>query len=462
MTLADLVITDVETTISTYNLDITIPKSAVIDEYNKVLKLMQKNEKMKGFRPGKVPLSLIEKKHKDILHKTVSANLKNNAMRLVIESDNYRAFESPSVKWEAPFVRDHKFQFKISFDKYPEYELPSLDGITVTDEKIEVTVDESAEAMENLRMKHAMFIDPEDGLITKECDVEVDITTKNVVDVIGKEESQSYTILNSNSTFIKLADDTRYPGLYLALEGHKVDDVVDAIITFPDDYDFEDLQGKMVKMQFKIKQVKILTLPELNDEFAKKFDKENLIALTTEIDSIIFDQKKEVLEQKQHKEIIDQLLNRFEILLPPTRLAKTIESFTKHLEDENKKLSSEEQLTPAEINRQAEEDAIQNLRRGFLIHGLVEDREITTSSDDMIAHITKMAKRANVPPAQLIQQINPNVFKELESVLREQKLLNTLLTEITKPDTVVHVDEVPFYKENSDTEEKTLVGDIVS
>ena len=259
---------------SSVELTLTLEAKKIEDEYSKQLNDYAKKLTMKGFRPGKAPVSLIEKKYGDAIREEVTfklmeENLKDS-YKDMDEKDRPLPYSTPVLQNEEsllPFKPNTDVTYSVIYDVLPQVTLPQYSGLEIECPEVKVTDEEVNAEIEKLRQQNAMVI-AKDGPIA-----EGDIVTMDYAELDAegnpidstKRDDFTFTV-GSSYNFYKL--DTDIIGLEKGTEK-----VIEK--TYGDDSGMgTDYLGKTVKIKVAIKEVKVRELPELDDEFAQDVKEE--------------------------------------------------------------------------------------------------------------------------------------------------------------------------------------------
>jgi len=252
---------------SAVELTLTIPKDTVNEEYQKIVNKYAKTLQVKGFRKGKAPLSIIEKKYGSALQKEAMFSMIESTVEKTLENieDEYKPlqYSTPTLVDEEnlKFDAEADFSFALTYDIYPKFEIPeysgneiSFPGVTVDDEPIQAE-------LTKLLDQNAVVIE-KDGPAEKDSIVTVDYFEMDENDVMiegTKREDYVFTV-GTEYNIYKFDDD---------IIGMKAGDTKVIEKKFGEDSDITEYAGKTVRVSVTLKVVKQRDIPELDDEFAQ-------------------------------------------------------------------------------------------------------------------------------------------------------------------------------------------------
>ena len=313
---------------SSVQLTLTLGAAAIEEDYSKTIKDYAKKLTLKGFRPGKAPLSLIESKYGDAIREEVTFRLmeKNltDSYKDMDAKDRPLPYSTPELQNEdalLPFKPNTDVTYSVIYDVLPEVKLPEYKGLEIEYEAKKVTDKEVDEEIERLRQQNAMVITKNgavaDGDIVTVDYVELDADGKEIEST--KRDDFTFTV-GSSYNFYKLDKD---------IIGMKKGDTSVIEKTYGDDSGMgTDYLGKTVKINVTIKEVKVKEVPELDDDFAQDVkDEYKTVA------DLVKATKKQLEEEAENQNkgakldaIIKALLEKTEIAVPKSMVEAQLES----------------------------------------------------------------------------------------------------------------------------------------
>ncbi len=312
---------------SSVELTLTLEAKKIEDEYSKQLNDYAKKLTLKGFRPGKAPVSLIEKKYGDAIREEVTfklmeENLKDS-YKDIEEKDRPLPYSTPVLQNEEallPFKPNTDVTYSVIYDVLPEVKLPEYTGLEVECAQVKVTEEEVNAEIEKLRQQNAMVI-AKNGPIA-----EGDIVTMDYAELDAdgnpvestKRDDFTFTV-GSSYNFYKLDSDI------IGLE-KGAETVIEK--TYDDDSGMgTDYLGKTVKIKVTIKEVKFRELPDVDDEFAQDVKEEykTVEDLTNATRKELEKHAEEENSAVKLESALDAILAKTEIALPQSMVEAELE-----------------------------------------------------------------------------------------------------------------------------------------
>ena len=271
-------------------------KEGLDTAFNKVKKSLN----VPGFRKGKVPRQIFNKMYgEEALYQDALNALLPSAYADAIAEAKIKPVDQPEINVES-MEKGSAWVLSAKVTVEPEVELGEYKGLEVTKHSTDVTDKEVEDELERRRQQEAELVLKEDKPAEKGDTV--------VIDFEGKVDGKPFDGGKSENYSLELGSNTFIPGFEDQLIGHKAGDDVEVKVTFPDDYQAEDLQGKDAVFDVKIHEVKEKELPELDDEFAKDIDDD--VDTLTELKAKIKDQIKEQKEAAAKSAVQEEAISK--------------------------------------------------------------------------------------------------------------------------------------------------------
>ena len=378
--------------------------------------------KIPGFRPGKIPISVVKKNvSQEELQSHLMGDAVNRAVPEALELESLQALDRPEVSVKK-FVPNETLEFTLEVEVLPQVSLGDYKNLKVTRPKVTVTKKDVDEVIERMRQ----------GFASKK---EVKRAAKNgdelIIDFKGFDkkgeafaggESQDYPLTLGSNTFI--------PGFEEELIGKKTGDKTDVNITFPKEYHAAHLAGEKVKFEVNIKQVKEVVLPKVDDELAAK------CGPFTSVEDLRKDIEKEIKAQREHEateklkdQLVEQLVKASKPLTPEVLIKdqmKNIElDFVQNLAARGMNLDQylkEKDWTKEDWEKKdLLEAATRRVQSALVLSELSKQEKIQITQDELDARHQEL----------LEQYPDPNMRLQLDTPEARADLSNRVLTEKT-------------------------------
>ncbi len=396
-------------------LKVEIPKEVVDAAFKERYNKLKREVTIPGFRPGKAPVSILRARFGDYVKADVMEKLFKEYYQKALEEAGVTPALEPDFQ-DVEFDEGKPFTFKVVMEIHPEFELKEYEGIEIEKKRYIITDEEVEKFINRLREDMADYQDKGEEPAEMGDLVVIDYEAFDGDTPIegGKVEGATY-VLGSGET-VEGFDDQ--------VVGKKAGDEFEVKVKFPEDHFNKNLAGKEVVFKCKLKSVKRRVVPELNEEFAKKFDVETVEALREKAKA----QLEEEFEKRAKAEALSQLAEKivegYDFPLPETmvenELKKRIEQYEMDLRIKGVEPDQEE----LEKKKEELKDAVEkDLRLMYVLKKIAEKEGLEVTRGDVEEKLEDMSKRTNIPSDQLVGL--------LQQTGRLQVMIEDILTQKT-------------------------------
>jgi trigger factor len=407
------------------NLKIKVPQARVDAEIESTFRTVEKNVAFPGFRAGRAPRKMVEAKLGGQVLSEVKERLVQAAVDEVIDAHKLQAVGSPRMEWEkAVLARGQDFAFEIGIDVRPTFALPDLAAITV--QRPDLTVKDEAvdREVESLRESRATVADAGDeplrdrGIVALH--VRIDVGGETVVDAGDVEWQAGSDMLGG----MEIA------GLSASLVGKKKGESAEFTQKLPDDFKDEAHRGKDAKVTLTLENVQHVTLPEVNDEFAKEMDYDGVEDMRKELRKKLERQAEQNKDAALDGAIVEALLAAVAFEVPPSLVAAETERMLRRYEAQFRRQGVPEQDIEVQLRQllgAAAQRVKRDLRSSFLLDRIATERKVFVTENEMRQEIARIGQRYDRTPA------------EMETILERQGVLPALRAELRERKTVAEI-----------------------
>jgi trigger factor len=402
----------------TRKLTITLPQEEVSRELDKAYKKLNREVNLKGFRRGKVPISVLKKNFQDKVEAEVGEQLVQATYFDAVEKENLDPVVHPDIK-EHSFKEEGTFAYVAEVDVKPVFELKEYKGLQVEKPVTEVTDAEVDTRIESLRREHAALKTADDDYVIKKDDV-------TIVDFQGFHNDKAMAEVHNEDYSVDIGAGSLGAEFEEKLIGLKKGDKTLYEVDFPADYPNPVLAGKKVEFKVDVKNVKQRLKPEVDDEFAKDIDEEyqTVEDLNNGLRGQLQQEKESALEGDLDDRIMHELLKNNQLEVPERLVMYEIEEMIKQTEANLQKSGMD--LESAGLNRddlaaKSRETAEKRVRGDFLLKKVAEVENIKIEDEDIERGYKRIADQYSMTVAEVKQ-----FFKRQDEVL---PFINELLNE---------------------------------
>lgn len=401
----------------TRKITITLPVDTVQPRVNEAYDKLKKETKMKGFRRGKVPRSVIVKYYKAQVEAETGEKLVQDTYFDAIEKQGIDPIVHPDIK-DVKYNEDGSFTYTVEVDVRPEFELTAYTGLEVEKEEVLVTDEEIALELAEMQKNMAALRSVTDRPIQKGDVVIVDFQGFHEGEPMSQVKNENYSVeVGSGNMGVEFEE---------KLIGMNKDEKGLQEVDFPENHPNPIIKGKKVEFRITVKDIKERVLADLDDEFAKDAGEEfkTLDDLKASIKERLTKKREERAEGTITDKIMQKLLDAHEFEVPKRLVAFEIEQMIKQTEKQFEQggMSLEAAgLTREKLAEQNAEMAGKRVRGDFILKKIAQVEKIKVEEEDMERGLKRIGDMYNMPVAKVKE-----FFQNRDDLL---PLMNELLNE---------------------------------
>ncbi len=401
----------------TRKVTVTLPAESVQPKLNEAYDKLKKETKMKGFRRGKVPRSVIIKYYKAQVEAETGEKLVQDNYFTAIEKQGIDPIVHPEIQ-DVKYNEDGSFTFIAEVDVRPTFELAQYKGLEVEKEEILVTDEEIQLELAEMQKNMAVLRPVTDRPIQKGDVVIVDFQGYHEDAPMPQVKNENYSV-DVGSGNMGAEFEEKLVGMNREEEGTQ-------IVDFPESHPNPIIKGKKVEFRITVKEIKERVLAELNDEFAKDAGEEfkTLDDLKASIKDRITKQREESAEGAITDKIMQKLLDAHDFEVPKRLVAFEIEQMIKQTEQQFEQSGMSLEAAGLSREKLAEQNAgmaEKRVRGDFILKKIAEVEEIRVEEEDMERGLKRIGDMYNMSVAKVKE-----FFKNRDDLL---PLMNELLNE---------------------------------
>lgn len=398
-------------------------------EHKAIVAEFTKMARIPGFRPGKAPAAMVQKRyakeikeefHKKVMTKAYQSSIKDSKLQVL----NVVNVEEGEIEPNAPAT------ITVTVDIQPEFELPEYEGIATTATPTDATDEEVDKTIENMRAERADF-----SVVEREAAKSdyVKLAYEGAVD--GKPileiapDKQIYGKIPQTWEEVDGENEGLIPGLGKQLVGMKVGDKKDIDIEFPAGFAaVEALAGKKAVYAVEVLEVRERVLPEIDEEFLKAQQADDLDGLKTNIRNNIKMQKDSRNRSDQRRQVTEALIAKVSFHAPESLVENETQSVLRQFIDQNmrqgvtqEQLEGDKDALYANARKAGESRVVSQL----ILSKIAEKEKVTVEEADMNQFIYQQAMRSGQAPDKFIKELAKN-REQLRSIQQSILLDKTL------------------------------------
>jgi trigger factor len=403
---------------------VTYPVSELEGRVNARLEEMKPRINLKGFRPGKAPVSFLKKQFgKSVMGEVVEAAVNEGSQKAISDNKLKPALQprvEPVGSVEDVVEGKADLTFKVIVDLMPDFETADVSKLTVERLTSDVTDADIDEALDRLA-KNARSYATKDGAAEKD-----DVA---VIDYEGSIDGTPFAGGKGEDFSLTLGSGTFIPGFEDGLIGAKAGETRDVNVTFPAEYHAPEMAGKEAVFKVTVKEVKAPEETKIDDELAKKLGLDTLSTLKDRVREQLESDYKAAGRMHLKRRVLDALDNAHDFPLPPAMVEHEFSNIWAQVEDELKregKTAADEGKTEDELKAEYRKIAERRVRLGLVLGKLGEQNGITVGGDEVQRAILARARQFPGQEQQVFEFYakNPQAQAEIRAPLFEDKVVD--------------------------------------
>jgi trigger factor len=378
-------------------LEVEVPVEEVDDALDKAYSKVVKKITVPGFRKGKAPRKILESRYgpeifyEDALEILVDPNYNKAVKECQLEPIDKPELELVQMEKGKPLI------FKVTVDVKPEVELGNYKGITIEQEKKEITAEDVEKYLSSLREQHARLVTLEEGEIREKDLAVIDFSGTIDGEPFEGGEAENYSLEIGSGSFIR--------GFEEQLIGAHKNEEREVKVTFPEDYNQEELRGKEAVFHVKVKEIKRPQLPELNDEFVQELTEE--FSTLEEFKADVENKLKENLENKEkinlESMLIEKIAEESKVDVPEVLVERELDNrlaeFEYYLRMQGLTLEQYGQLVEGGIEKIREEqrgEALKHAKANLVLDAIIKKEALEATDEEVEEKIKEVVQNTNV------------------------------------------------------------------
>jgi len=428
-------------------LQIELPPDEVAKEWDAIANSFARFAKIPGYRPGKAPRAVIDKRFRKEIQDELTKKLVSKSYHEAVEREQLRVASLTNIE-DVQFGEDKSMRFRATVVTAPDFELPDYKHIPAQVPDTKVSDAEVDESLERLRDQSADFVDvPERGLEMNDfavLDFEGSVESKPISEIVPQ---ASKNLQGGKKFWLHLAADNFLPKFCEQLIGQKPGETRLVIVHFPDDFPVKELAGKKADYAVTLREIKEKVLPALDDAFAAKMlSGKTLADLRQAIKHDIEHAKQHDMERAKESQIVKYLHEQVQFELPPALLQNETRRALAELVQRNRDRGVTDEMLKEkekELIDGAASLATHRLKTNFILHRIAEREKIQVTKEDVDLRVKQEAARYEISPEKMRKELQQ---RDALDDIAEQILLGKTL-DFLKANVSVEPAQGPFVTE---------------
>ncbi|MCD6319905.1 MAG: trigger factor, partial [Candidatus Desulfofervidaceae bacterium] len=382
-------------------------------ELNTIFQNLRKQVRVKGFRPGKVPMSIIKSLYREEALNKALSNLIEKTYPEALKEAQLRPLKETNIEPEK-LVEGKEFKYAVEMEVIPEFDLPPYKGVSVEVTPIVVTEEEVETELNRLREMHAELESIEEPRPAQKGDYVI-------LSFQGYQDGEPLETFKSDDYMAELGKNQLHEDIEKELLGTQVGEEKVIELTYPEDYQNKELAGKKIELHVKIKDIKEKILPPLDDEFVKSLEDnyEGVAELRNALKEQIKEKKEKIREEYIKNYILTHLTENAEIELPDSLVEEELESMIERA----LQFTTPEVRKSLNLDKMKEDlrpNAEKKVKAQLILSKIAQEENITAEEKEVEEELKLIAENLKVP---LEKMQNPYVISRIQTRIIGEKAL---------------------------------------
>lgn len=386
---------------------VEIPADQIDSEVQNKLQQLAQTVRMDGFRPGKVPLSVVKKRYGSRVRAETAGELIASTYQQALQQENLKPAGDPDIE-QTKNEPGQELQYVATFEVFPEIEPPALDDITIERVTAEISAQDIDDMLEKLRKQRVTW---------NQVDRPAAEGDRLEIDFVGTIDGEVFSGGSAKNVPLELGSNSMIPGFEEQLGGVSAGESKTIEVTFPEDYASKEVAGKAASFAIDVKSVAEAGLPELDDEFARAFGVGDggLDKLREEITRNMERELNAVIKSQVKQQVFDALLEKANLDVPTSLIDNEVDALIK---------KAEAGADAGGDRSQFEDEARRRVSLGLLIAEIIQRNQLQVDPERVRSTIEDLAQSYE-KPEEVVQWYygNQEMLAGIQTMIMEETVV---------------------------------------
>lgn len=405
---------------------VTLSANEIAEKVDHKLADIQRTAQLPGFRPGKVPTSLLKKRFGQAVLGEVLEKAVGDSSQQALTEKGIRPAMQPEIKISEGFEDGKDLEYTMSIETFPEVKITDFSKIKIERLLPETDDKDIHQALENLAKANQTSDPIKNNRKSKNGDV-------LSIDFVGTVDSEEFPGGKAEDYLLELGTGSFIPGFEEQLIGLLVEEETEVNVTFPESYGATDLAGKNAVFKVKIKEIRETTPSPIDDELAKKAGMENLEALKKAISEEQSREYVNLARGRAKRLLLDQLFDKHDFDVPAKMVDNEFDIIWGQYEEQQKNKNNDDEpkdeKSEEEVKKEFRSIAVRRVQLGLLLAEIGRENNIQVSQDDVNRAIMEEARNYPGQEEMVLNHFkeNPQAMENITAPLYEEKVVDFIL-----------------------------------
>jgi trigger factor len=400
--------------------EVVLPEERIAELREEIIREVGKEAKIRGFRPGKVPKAVVASYYKEYIDDEIRRRMVESSMGEALSTADVKPIGEPVIQF---MEKEDGRGYTVECEVIPDIDMPQYAGVEVEVEDIQVGDEDVDKRIDGLKEMHVQMIPKGDDAIAE---------AGNLVFIKyqGYRDGEPLKDVATESYPVQLGGNTLMPEFEAAILGMKVGEEKDVEMTFPEDYPDKDFAAKLTLFKVTVKEVKQKIFPEINDDFAKDLNFDDLAAMREGLKAEIEKEKEVARKRGIAQKIIETMLEGADIPVPRRLLEKRIDMKMEEVKSRYQGAApgaEEQAMIDKSLRSEISKNEEEKIKVEIVLAKIAGKENIEVTDEDVEKRIKKTAEEAKRPYEEAKRFYQENDYMDgLRSSILQEKTLDLL------------------------------------
>jgi trigger factor len=400
-------------------LEVAVPATEVASEVEQRLKQISRTARLKGFRPGKAPYSVVRKQFGDQVHTEVVSDLMRSSFAQALSQEKLTPAANPRIEPLAPISPGSDLKYAAVFEVMPEVKVPSVEGIAIERPSATVTEPDIDAMLESMRRQRPVFTAVERPAHD---------TDRVIIDYIGRIDGKPFEGSDGTEINVILGSRQSMPELEEGLKGAAAGENRTVTVPFAAEHPNKAVAGQTAELQVTIKRVEEQSLPAVDDEFGRAYGVEEggVEALRTEVRKSMERELTDVIRNRVRGQVLDALYRQNPVDVPRALLEEQVQQ----LQIDTARRMGVRDASQIPAREPFEEPARRRVALGLLMSQIVQTEQIKLDRERVQTRLGDLVAQYPEPQQDEMRrayQQNQDAMRQIESAALEDQVVDWVL-----------------------------------
>lgn len=415
-------------------LTVGIPSDVIDSEVQKRLQEASKTVRINGFRKGKVPLKVVKQRYGAGVRQEVLGDAINKSFYEAVQKESLRPAGQPQIEPKS-MEEGGDIEFVATFEVYPSVELADLSTLEFVKQNADIVEADVDTMIDTLRNSQASWTDT---------DAAANDGDQVKISYAGKKDGEAFDGGTAEGQSLILGSNSMIPGFESGLVGAKAGDEKTLELNFPDDYHVDSLKGAAVVFEVSVSLVQTQELPEVDEEFFKKFGVEEggVEKFREEVQGNMEREKRKALRNKLKDQVMSALIEAHKIDLPKALVGGEIDALRNQAVQQYGAVADKIDVRSLLPDEMFKEQAERRTALGLIISEIVK-AESLVADKDKVREIIEETASTYENPTEVVNYYysNEQLLASVEAASLEEQVIDSLLEKATVKEETVSYEE---------------------